>query len=1074
MINLKKRGPIIILFLISFANGIINSSIHANNTDPKYQGSITEYSETISKQKIQNKTTQEARSYYEEGLELNELHQLIPAETTFLKVIKLLENSDENEILAFSYHHLGNIESWKSNFPQSILHHKKASSLFKELNNLEYVAISNNYIASAFESLGEYDSTIAYYRKNIENRDAEFSENSTLTSFMGLAIKKKCKKQEAGNFDNTILTSYQGLAGLYAKLNNYKQAYSYLQQGIRFAEATESKSSLARLYFTAGQLFLNNHVNKDIALEYLLEAKSIFAELENPDYLNYVNISIGDVYSKTGNDSLAMHFYKEVSSKLHSGNVSTTSVVNHKIGMVYKGRIEYDSALYYLEKSIDEMCKVCPEIQIHHTLIEAGRTYLIIGNAPLAFLNLTRAKNIASQSSSGLEMVISSEELAKYYQNIHKNDSAIYYLNNAYHLAKELGLLQRIKSTAESLSKIYYSKDAFKAAADYLKISMQMNDSLAGIEKYNELARLEMRFEMEKREEERKLEAQLFQSEISKQKIILKASAAGAILFILFGIWILRAYRRKKKDNRLLSKQKEEIQEISKQLQESGKRKLDFFTNISHEIRTPLTLIKSPLERILKTDRNDPETDSQLQTALKNTNKLKELLNQILDLQKLDEKLLGLDLSDFDIIAYSREIVASFEGYCYQSNCKLSFESNISEAIVRFDQIRLRSIINNLLSNAFKYNKDGGLVQFKLDVFANLVKLEIKDKGIGISEEYLKRLGERYFQVEQSNASVEGSGIGLAYVKELVRLMNGNIEISSVENKGTSVIVTLPCDAIKIQAENPVSIEIKVREQLFSNLEEQLSDQVDGLPRILIVEDNFELRHFLRDLFTPSYQVFCAKDGQEGKDMALKHIPDLIISDIMMPGIKGNELCKILKNDVNTSHITIILFTAKGTPESIVDGYDCGADDYIVKPFDTDLLLKKVKNIVRTAKNARKQFSFTDMDRSASVYSDFDKKFLKDCLSIIKDNMDNSQFTVEFLAEKMSVHRRTLLRKFNALTDKSPADLIRHTRMLKAAELLHNKKYRVNEVALMVGYEDTNRFSQAFKQFHGVSPSSFE
>jgi len=1025
-----------------------------------------------SKQEIQNKSAEEARSYYEEGLELNELQQYISAETAFLKAIKLAENTDEKKILAFSFHHIANIESWKSNFPQSILYHKKARILFYELSNLEYVAISNNYISSGFESLGEYDSCIVYFKKNIQNHETGNFENTIPTSYWWLKIKKKNKNQAAGNFENTILTSYQGLAGLYAKLYNYKQAYSYLQQGIQFAEESGNKMSLARLYFTAGQLFLNNHVNKDIALEYLLEAKSLFTELDNSDYLNWVNVIIGDVYFKTGNDSLAMHFYKVVGSQLQPGNYSTNSIVDHRIGMVYKERKEYDSALFCFQKSIDEMCTVCPEIGIHVTLVEAGRTYLIIGNAPQAFVYLNRARNIAVQSSSGLEMITSSEELAKYYQKIHKKDSAVYYLNNAYHLAKELGLLQRIKSTAESLSKIYYSQGAFQAAADYLKLSNQMTDSLASIERYNEIARLEMRFEMEKREEERKLEAQLFQSEISKQKIILKASAAGAILFILFGIWILRAYRRKKKDNRLLSKQKEEIQEISKQLQESGKRKLDFFTNISHEIRTPLTLIKSPLERILKTDRNDPETDSQLQTALKNTNKLKELLNQILDLQKLDEKLLGLDLSDFDIIAFSREIVASFEGFCYQSNCRLSFESNISEAIVKFDQIRLRSIINNLLSNAFKYNKEGGLVQFKLEVNASQVTLEIKDNGIGISDEHLKRLGERYYQVEQSNASVEGTGIGLAYVKELVQLMNGNIEISSIENKGTSVSISLPCDAIKIQAENPVSMEIKPREQLFSDLEEQLSDQVDGLPRILIVEDNFELREFLRDLFAPSYQVISAKDGQQGKEMALKHIPDLIISDIMMPGIKGNELCKILKNDVNTSHITVILFTAKGAPESIVDGYDCGADDYIIKPFDTEVLLKKVRNIISTIQNARKQFSFTNIDRSTSKYSEFDKKFLKDCLSIIKDNLDNSQFTVEFLAEKMSVHRRTLLRKFNALTGKSHVDLIRHNRMSQAAELI-KQDYRVNEVAIMVGYEDTSRFSQAFKQFHGVSPSSF-
>ena len=1064
---MKTIGFKIIAFLIFFFFGDINSSILGNDKIPA-DSSMT----ALSQQEIQDNKSELARSFYEEGLELNELHQLILAETAFLKVIKLAENTDEKEILAFSFHHLANIESWKSNFPQSISYHKKARALFNELGVLEYVAISNNSISSGFEALGEYDSTIAYFKKNINNQAAVNFENTKLSDYLGVEIFKK-KKRVSGTYENAILTSYQGLAGLYAKLNNYKKAYNFLQQGIQYAEETGNKNSLGKLYYTAGQLFLKNHVNKDIALEYFQEAKNIFIEQNTYNYLNWSKVSIGDWYFATGNDTLALLLYKRVSAELGSRDYSTQSQTNHRIGMVYKKRNNYDSALVYLQKSIDGMCLVCPEIQIHKTLIEAARLFLLTGDSAQAFNYLIRAKNIANKAKSGLEMVVSSEELAKYYQVIHKNDSALIELILAHNLAKELGLLQRIKTTAESLSQHYSSIGAYQASASYLKISNQMIDSLHSIEKSNEIAKLEMRFEIEKREEERKLEAQLLQSEIAKQKLIRNTSVAGAILFIVIGFVMLRAYRRKQKDNRLLSKQKTEIQEISKQLQESGKRKLDFFTNISHEIRTPLTLIKSPLERILKSDENNNENAGQLQTALQNTNKLKELLNQILDLQKMDEKLLGLDLSDFELIAFCQEIVSSFEGYCYQSNCRLKFESNIGEAIVRFDQIRLRSIINNLVSNAFKYNNEGGLVQFKLELSDSVINIVIEDNGIGISNEHLKRIGERYYQVEKPDASVEGTGIGLAYVKELIQLMEGSIDFSSTENIGTTVSISLPCEVIKIQTEKPVSTEIKAREELFSELEEQLSDNTDGQSRILIIEDNFELRLFLRDLFAPSFQVLCAKDGQEGKDMALKHIPDLIISDIMMPGIKGNELCKVLKNDVNTSHITIILFTAKGAPESIVDGYDCGADDYIVKPFETDLLVKKVKNIIATGENARKQFSFTDIDRSTSVYSEFDKKFLKDCLSIIKNNLDNSRFTVEFLSEKMNMHRRTLLRKFNALTDKSPADLIRHSRMSKAADLIRNKKYRVNEVALMVGYEDTNRFSQAFKQFHGNPPSSY-
>ena len=1002
-----------------------------------FSKTVPDTAKTITQPKLKINRTEESQSFYEKGMSYYKMHEYLSAEEAFLKAINIAEKSQEKKILSYSLHYLGNIESWKSNFLRSIHYHKKARNLFLELKNSEYEAISNNQISFAYASLGEYDSTLVYYQINIQNRaliEAEY----------------------------TVLNSYQRIAATYAKLYNYKLAYRYLQEGIEYAEEAGSKQSLGELYFTAGQLFLNNHVNKDIALEYLLEAQNIFEEGPNYRYLNYVKIGIGDVHFKTGNDSVAMQLYKEVYANIYPDDYAMLSLVDHKIAMVFKSRKDYDNALRYFQKSIDEMCLICPEIQIHQTLIEAARISLITGNSEQAFSYLNRAKNIANESESGLEIAISYKDLGNYYQTLNNTDSSIYYLELAHKLEVELGLPKRVKKTAELLSEKYYSKGEFKTSSNYLIIANQMNDSLVSIEKYNEIAKLEMRFEIEKKE-----------AEITKQKFIRNSFIAGAFLLILIGLVLWKAYRNKKRDNRLLSEQKGEIQKISQQLQQSSKRKLDFFTNISHEIRTPLTLIKSPLERILKSETNNNEINNQLQLAINNTNKLKTLVNQILDLQKLDEHLLSLDLSEFEIISFCKEIVYSFEGYSIQNNCKLIFEANIGKAQITFDQGRLQSIITNLLSNAFNFNKENGEVIFKLDINTNQILLEISDTGKGISSDHLKKLGERYYQIEDSNTSVEGSGIGLAYVKEIVELVKGEFSVSSELGKGTNIAISLPLEMIEVQDDTPVNLEISNRDQFVNQLENLISEPSEnGQPQILIVEDNYELRLFLRDLFTTSYQVICAKDGQEGKELALKHLPDLIISDVMMPNIRGNELCKMLKNDLNTSHITIILFTAKGAEKSIIDGYDCGADDYIVKPFDTDVLLRKVNNIILTGENARKKFSFTDIEHSKTTYSDFDKKFLKDCMSIIKDNFQNSNFTVEVLAENINLHRRTLLRKFNALTGKSPVDLIRYIRMSKAAELI-KEKYRVNEVALMVGYEDTNRFSQAFKQFHGASPSTY-
>jgi len=992
---------------------------------------------SIPEQDLRINQAEDPQFYYDKGMSFHKMHDYLKAEEAFLKASELAEKSKEKEILSSSFHYLGNIESWKSNFELSIYYHSKARDLFRVLKDSEYEALSNNQVSFGYASLGEYDSALVYYQMNIQNR----------------AFIKA---------DYTVLNSYRGIAATYARLYNYKLAYRYLQEGIEYAEETGNKQSLGELYYTAGNLFLNNHVNKDIALEYLLEAQKIFKEDYNYRYLNMVRLSIGDVHFKTGSDSMAMQLYEEVNTKLYPDDYAMHSLVDHKIAMVYKSRKDYDKALRYFQRSINGMCLICPEIQIHQTLIEAARTSLITGDYEQAYYYLNRSRNIAAESESGLEKAISLKELGEYYQFLKNADSAIYYLDLAHHLETNLGLPKRVKQTAELLSKIYYSKGEFKTASDYLKIASQMNDSLASIEKYNEVAKLEMRFEIEKNE-----------AEISKQKLLRNSFIGGALLLVIFGLVLWRAYRNKKKDNLLLAEQKAEIQEISNKLQQSTKRKLDFFTNISHEIRTPLTLIKSPLERILKSETKDEEIGNQLQLAINNTNKLKTLVNQILDLQKLDEDLLSLDLSEFEIISFCKEIASSFEGYSSQNNCKLIFESNIAKALIKFDQVRLQSIITNLLSNAFKFNKENGQVIFNLNLNTQQLDLEISDTGKGMNSDHLKKLGERYYQIEDSNASVEGSGIGLAYVKEIVALAKGKLSVASELEKGTTISISIPLERIEVLDNTAVKFEISKRDQFVTQFDDLISEINDnGLPRILIVEDNYELRIFLRDLFASSYQVISAKDGQEGKDLALKYLPDLIISDVMMPKIRGNELCKMLKNNINTCHITIILFTAKGAPDSIIDGYDCGADDYIVKPFDTDLLLKKVKNIISTGENARKKFSFADIENSKSIYSDFDKKFLENCISIIQDNIQNGNFTVEVLAENIHLHRRTLLRKFNALTGKSPIDLIRHTRMSKAAELI-KENYRVNEVALMVGYEDTNRFSQAFKQFHGVSPSAY-
>ena len=355
--------------------------------------------------------------------------------------------------------------------------------------------------------------------------------------------------------------------------------------------------------------------------------------------------------------------------------------------------------------------------------------------------------------------------------------------------------------------------------------------------------------------------------------------------------------------------------------------------------------------------------------------------------------------------------------------------------------------------------------------------MTITDKGVGIPSNEIENVYKRYFQAT-TNTLLDGTGIGLAFVKELANFMKGDVSIESIENKGTTITVNLPIKISSIRDKSPLSIEIsclhnnpRIKEiDVSEYLEEKQDTEL-----VLLVEDNDELRDYMAKLFKENFRLLVATNGEEGIQTALNYIPDIIISDVMMPGINGFELCMRLKNDEHTSHIPILLLTAKDTPKSSLEGYHSGADDYILKPFDSELLKLKVGNILNTRAAISKQFN-SDLNAlpNAGSYTDIDKNFMTRCIKIIQENLNNSLFSVEILASELAFSRSNLYRKVISLTTYTPSELIRNIRMQHAARLLKTTPIRVNEVALEVGYDSTVKFSQAFKKHHGVLPSQMK
>jgi signal transduction histidine kinase/DNA-binding response OmpR family regulator/ligand-binding sensor domain-containing protein len=525
----------------------------------------------------------------------------------------------------------------------------------------------------------------------------------------------------------------------------------------------------------------------------------------------------------------------------------------------------------------------------------------------------------------------------------------------------------------------------------------------------------------------------------------------------LIGVVILGVRYVYRKNNQKLIRLKE--QQAAQQKEELNQLKFRFFTNISHELRTPLTLILTPLE-VLRKKVSDEQVLRQLDTVYKNAQELYTLVNQLLDFRKMEMKMEKLHLTAGDLEEFILTLYANFQPFAKEK--KLDFRLALSSAhwYMNFDHEKLHRILNNLLSNAFKFTPEGGTVTLSLSeehiegrLFANIT---VADTGIGMSAEALEHIFERFYQVQHADDSKVGSGIGLHLVKEYVQLHEGSIQAESQFGKGAVFIVRIPMD-LKISEEaSPAPIPL------------------DNWKKLLIVEDNQDFRHFLKEQLSETYQVIDAPDGEEGEKLAIEQNPDLIISDIMMPKIDGLELCRRVKHNVQTSHIPVILLTARSGDEAKISGYAVGADSYISKPFSFDVLLVRIKQLIEQQEGRKKEFRKTlRVNPSRITITSIDEQLLQKALKLIEEHIDNSEYNVEQLSTDMGMSRMNLYRKLQAITGQTPTEFIRTIRLKRAAQLLQDGKLNVSEVADRVGFSSSSYFTKCFKEQFGVLPTQY-
>jgi signal transduction histidine kinase/DNA-binding response OmpR family regulator/ligand-binding sensor domain-containing protein len=516
-----------------------------------------------------------------------------------------------------------------------------------------------------------------------------------------------------------------------------------------------------------------------------------------------------------------------------------------------------------------------------------------------------------------------------------------------------------------------------------------------------------------------------------------------------------------------------------------------FFTNISHEFRTPLTLILGWIEKI-GSKTNDKESQHSLSIMKSNAHQLLRLINQLLDLSKLEAGAMKLKVCLGNIVPVIKGVAYSFESSAGLRKIELNVRIEEEDIQIYFDKDKVEKILTNLLANAFKFTPDGGRIGVGIDCRGGSrstlaenrwVDIIISDTGVGIPADKLPHIFNRFYQVDGSITREQGgTGIGLALVKELVEMHHGTISVTSQPEVGTEFIVSLPLGREHLQPDDIVEVRVEeskaeltpkatVSENMPTPDYETVPDQGIIRPIILVVEDNADVRQYIRENLLLSYQVIEAGDGSAGIAKALETIPDLIISDVMMPKQDGLELCRILKNDEKTSHIPIILLTAKAASENKIKGLQTGADDYLIKPFEPKELVTRVINLIELRRKLRKRFGTAIPLKAGEIaVTSMDDAFLKRAMSVVEQRMSDEKFDVEEFAKEMNMSRSQLHRKLTALTDQSAGDFIRYLRLQRALELLQKDAGEVSEIAYLVGFNDPSYFSKCFHHRFGKSP----
>ncbi|MCG2461507.1 tetratricopeptide repeat protein [Flavobacteriaceae bacterium F89] len=805
-------------------------------------------------------------------------------------------------------------------------------------------------------------------------------------------------------------------------------------------------------------------------------------------------------------DSATIYFMAALPMAEKLGDKNNEARIHNYLGGIYKAQKQYDKAIDHYKIALDLVEDLGIKVGISACLANLADAYTKIGKFDKAIAFSERAIKLKKELDDDLGAGRVLNNLGIIYNELGYFGKAEHSFQKALEMANRVGNQKLISSIRVGLMTAAYGKKEYERSIEMGKNLLATTDSLADLEiqfnvrrqlsrAYGELGQfknayknallsliisdslynekilsttntLEAKYQNEQKAKEIALlssEKDLQQFQLQKRVNERNVIIVLALLAVIIAGLLYNQYHIKQRSNR--------------DLRELDKLKSNFFANISHEFRTPLTLIKGPIEEY----EQNPEEPLSLDNARmirRNANRVLGLVDQLLDISRIDRGKLKLRPTEGDVYKCLRAAAFSFNSHAAQRH--MDYRVNIPDELLwaAFDRDKLEKITYNLLSNGFKFSDDGDEVSFTANYAMGELDLQVMDSGRGIPEDRLPFIFDRFYQVDSSTTKeTEGSGIGLALSKELVVLMDGTITVSSETGKGSYFTVRLPIQKIKTESGGSNKSD-KTKKVIAAPVSESYQfeepDRRD-LPQVLVVEDNLDMRHYLKERLVKWYRVQEAINGEDGLKKAAANVPDLIITDLMMPKMDGMEFCQKVKTDLNTSHIPVIMLTAKAGTENKIAGLETGADDYLTKPFEGEELLVRIKNLIAQRHRLWEVFAQrkTTVIPKKFVASSMDQQFLERVLALLENNFENPDFSVRDMQRELAMGNTQLHRKLKALTNEAPGELLRNFRLKKAAQLLIQKADTVTQIAYRVGFNNPSYFTKCFKHFYRVPPSSY-